>query len=126
MVDRQGIEAYQEQYPGSWSNGMFRTQVSAYVIRSQGKTILCDTGCGPGPIAFLNNATGDLLNDMRAKGVDPASVDVVLHTHLHGDHVGWNLTADGKPNFPNARYLAPQVDWDYFNGTCKTSHICDR
>ena len=36
-------------------------------------------------------------------------------THLHGDHVGWNLDADGKPNFPNARYLVPQGDWDFFN-----------
>jgi glyoxylase-like metal-dependent hydrolase (beta-lactamase superfamily II) len=69
---------------------------------------------GPGPIAFLNNATGALLNDMREKGVDPASIDIVVHTHLHGDHVGWNLAPDGKPNFPKARFIAPQADWDYF------------
>ena len=52
---------------------------------------------------------------MRDKGIDPASVDIVAMTHLHGDHVGWNLDdADGKPNFPNARYLVPQGDWDFF------------
>jgi glyoxylase-like metal-dependent hydrolase (beta-lactamase superfamily II) len=113
-IEREAVDAYEEQYPGSWSNGMFRTHVSAYAVRSQGQTILCDTGMGPGPITFLNNATGDMLNDMRAKGVDPASVDIVVHTHLHGDHVGWNLGPDGKPNFPNARYLVPQVDWDFF------------
>jgi glyoxylase-like metal-dependent hydrolase (beta-lactamase superfamily II) len=114
-VSKDAIEAYKRHYPGSWSNGLFQTHASAYVVRSRGQTILCDTGMGPGPIAFLNNARGELLNDMRAKGVDPASVDVVVHTHLHGDHVGWNLTADGKPNFPKARFIAPQTDWDHFS-----------
>jgi len=114
-VPRAEIDGYEERYPGSWSNGMFYTHVSAYAVRSQGQTILCDTGFGPGPIAFLNNARGEMLNDMRAKGVDPASVDIVVHTHLHGDHVGWNLAPDGKPNFPSARFIAPQADWDHFN-----------
>jgi glyoxylase-like metal-dependent hydrolase (beta-lactamase superfamily II) len=113
-VPRAEIDAYDALYPGSTSNGFFNTQASAYAIRSQGQTILCDTGFGPGPIAFLNNATGHLLEDMRAKGVDPSDVTTVVHTHLHGDHVGWNLSAEGKPNFPNARYIAPQADWDYF------------
>ncbi len=113
-VDKAEIETYQEHYPASWSNGLFATQASAYAIRSQGRTFLCDTGFGPGPIAFLNNATGNLLNDMRAKGVDPADVEAVVFTHLHGDHVGWNLAADGKPNFPKARFFVPQADWDFF------------
>jgi glyoxylase-like metal-dependent hydrolase (beta-lactamase superfamily II) len=51
---------------------------------------------------------------MESKGVSPDEVDIVVFTHLHGDHVGWNLTADGKPTFPRARYLAPQADWDLF------------
>jgi glyoxylase-like metal-dependent hydrolase (beta-lactamase superfamily II) len=113
-VPRDEIDAYEEHYPGSSSNGLFNTQANAYVVRSQGQTVLCDTGMGPGPIVFLNNATGEMLADMRSKGVDPASIDVVVHTHLHGDHVGWNLSSEGKPNFPNARHIAPQADWDYF------------
>jgi glyoxylase-like metal-dependent hydrolase (beta-lactamase superfamily II) len=112
-VPRAEIDAYVEQYPASTANGMFATHASAYAIRSGSTTILCDTGFGPGPIAMLNNATGALLDDMRSKGVDPAEITTVVHTHLHGDHVGWNLT-DGKPTFPNARYMAPQKDWDHF------------
>ena len=108
------IGAYKAQYPGSWAANMFRTQAGAYAVRSQGKTILCDTGFGPGPIAFLGNATGNLVNDMRSKGIEPTDVDFVVFTHLHGDHVGWNLSPEGRPNFPNARYLAPQADWDFF------------
>jgi glyoxylase-like metal-dependent hydrolase (beta-lactamase superfamily II) len=113
-VDRKQIGEYKPHCPGSWSGDLFATQAGAYAIRSQGKTILCDTGFGPGPIAFLNNATGVLLDDMRKKGVDPAGVDTVVHTHLHGDHVGWNLSREGQPNFPSARYMAPQADWDHF------------
>ena len=109
------IEPYQKMYP--FSNGRVgcQTQAGAYAIRSQGKTIVCDTGFGPGPIAYLGGARGRLLDDMRKKGIDPASVDIVAMTHLHGDHVGWNLDAEGRPNFPNARYLVPQGDWDFFS-----------
>ncbi|HEY5625239.1 MAG TPA: MBL fold metallo-hydrolase, partial [Dehalococcoidia bacterium] len=51
----------------------------------------------------------------KSKGVPPDDVDIVLHTHLHPDHVGWNMSGDA-PTFPNARYFAPRADWDYFNG----------
>ena len=74
-------------------------------IRSPGKLIIVDTGM-----------QGDgcyLLDDMKSKGINPDAVDLVVFTHVHPDHVGWNYT-DGKPNFPNARFLVPQKDWDYW------------
>ena len=40
-------------------------------------------------------------------------VDLVVLTHLHGDHIGGNLI-DGRPAFPNARYLVSRADWDYW------------
>lgn len=74
-------------------------------IRSSGKLIIVDTGFqGPDSV---------LLDDMAKKGIDREAVDIVLFTHIHPDHVGWNLT-DGRPNFPKARYLIPQKDWDYW------------
>ena len=82
-----------------------RSRYGTTGVRSQGKLIIVDTG--------LQAPDGTLMTDMRAKGVDPEAVDLVVHTHLHPDHVGWNLT-DGKPNFPNARYLVPRKDWDYW------------
>jgi len=108
------FQPYRDRYPGSFAGDMFRTRAGAYLIRSQGKTVLCDTGVGPGPHAWLGGATGNLVPDMQSKGVDPAEVDFVVFTHLHGDHVGWNLTG-GKPTFPNAKYLVPQADWDFFS-----------
>ena len=113
-VPRSEIDKYKDLYPDSFSGDNFRTRASAYVIRSEGKTILCDTGVGPGPHAWLGGLTGNLVPDMESKGVSPAEVDYVVHTHLHGDHVGWNLTPNGKPTFPKAKYLVPQADWDFF------------
>lgn len=108
------FEPYRDRYPQSFGQTGFQTNASCYAIRSQGKTVLCDTGIGPGPIAFLGGIRGNLLNDMKSKGVNPGDVDIVVHTHLHGDHVGWNLAAGGAPNFPKAIYYVPEADWDFF------------
>ncbi|HSP54652.1 MAG TPA: MBL fold metallo-hydrolase [Dehalococcoidia bacterium] len=121
-VSRAEIDRYRELYPGSFGGGdNFRTRAGAYVIRSAGKTILCDTGVGPGPHAWLGGLTGNLVPDMESKGVSPSDVDFVVFTHLHGDHVGWNLTPDGKPTFPNAKYLVPQADWDFFSANAASN-----
>ncbi|HLA18270.1 MAG TPA: MBL fold metallo-hydrolase [Dehalococcoidia bacterium] len=113
---RSDFDPYAGTYPESYAaSGKFATNAQCYALRSRGKTVLVDTGLGPGPIAFLGGIRGNLVGDMRAKGVPPDSVDVVVFTHLHGDHVGWSLTADGAPTFPNARYYVPQGDWDFFS-----------
>jgi len=106
---------YRELYPSSYGEGMFATQAGTYVLRSQGKTVLCDTGIGPGPIQMLGGIEGRLLRALSEAGVPTESVDVVVHTHLHMDHVGWNLNPENVPNFPSAQYLAPQADWDTFS-----------
>jgi glyoxylase-like metal-dependent hydrolase (beta-lactamase superfamily II) len=108
------FEPYRALYPSSFGDNRFRTQASCYAIRSGGKTILCDTGVGPGPHDWLGGLRGRLMEDMKAKGVSAEEVDVVVFTHLHVDHVGWNLGAGGTPNFPKAVYLVPQGDWDFF------------
>ncbi|MBI2913445.1 MAG: MBL fold metallo-hydrolase [Chloroflexi bacterium] len=112
--DPADFDPYRDRYRGSHGEGKFRTNAHCYVLRSQGRTILCDTGLGAGPIAWLGGIRGRLLDDMREKGVQPDDVDIVVFTHLHGDHVGWNLTPDRLPTFPKARYLVPQGDWDFF------------
>jgi len=57
------------------------------------------------------------LEDLRAAGVAPEAVDVVICTHLHVDHVGWNTRlADGRwvPTFPRARYLFARREWEHW------------
>ena len=108
------LEAYKDLYPECWGSRGFRTDAGCFIVNSQGKTVLVDTGLGPGPHDWLGGTEGKLLDNMRSLGVPPDSVDVVLHTHLHADHVGWNVS-DGKPNFPNATYYGPQKDYEFFS-----------
>jgi glyoxylase-like metal-dependent hydrolase (beta-lactamase superfamily II) len=66
------------------------------------------------PLDHLN--TG-FLAALRSAGVDRAAVDVVVNTHVHSDHVGWNTMLDDNawvPTFPNARYLVPAADYRHF------------
>ena len=107
-----------EPYHDAMENCQLQLYYGHFYLRSQGQTIMVDTGMGPGPHPSRDNRTGDMLNQLKISGVDPEDVDVVLMTHLHIDHVGWNLdytSGEPKPYFPNARYLAPRLDWEHFN-----------
>ncbi|MGW7536879.1 MBL fold metallo-hydrolase [Amycolatopsis sp. NPDC054798] len=110
--------------PDSWDreSGLLRTCVQTWVLRSGGATILVDTGAGdgkdrPGTPAFHQLRTG-FLDRLAAVGVAPEDVDLVVNTHLHADHVGWNTRLDNgewRPTFPNATYLLPRADHDYWD-----------
>ena len=92
-----------------------RFNLGSYLIRSDGRTILVDTGLGPRPAETPDVPWGELMRDFKANGVRPEDVDMVVMTHLHRDHVGWNLTSQGQkfvPTFPKARYWMSRKDWD--------------
>jgi len=81
--------------------------VPFHVFRDGG--VLVDTGLGPaGGDPFLPERDPHL-----PELLDPAEIELVVFTHLHVDHVGWNMR-DGKPFFPNARYVAHRRDYDFF------------
>ena len=89
--------------------------LGSYLVRSDGRTILVDTGMGPKPVETPSSTWGLLLQGLKAKGVQPDDIDMVVMTHLHRDHVGWNLVSlEGKyePTFPNARYWMSAKDWE--------------
>lgn len=105
--------------PGGAAAGAqhLRLSIHTWVLRKAGRTILIDTGIGnlkerPGKAVFHQLNTPYLAR-LKAAGVDPAEVDLVLNTHLHTDHVGWNtqlVRGRWVPTFPNARYLFPQQE----------------
>ncbi len=92
--------------------------LGSFVLVSEGKTILVDAGLGESPSGSWTGSSGDLIADLGRNGVRPEDVDMVVLTHLHPDHVGWNVTrSDGQavPTFPGARYWVPKADWDLFS-----------
>lgn len=99
------MEVWRSEYHELLDGDLIHPRYGCLAIRSSGKLIIIDTG--------MNGPDGRLLDDMLAKGIDRESVDLVVTTHLHPDHVGWNLSS-GTPTFPNARYLVPKHDWDYW------------
>lgn len=100
------IEQWRAEYPELLdTNGRIHPRYGSVAVRSGGRLIIVDTG--------LQDPDGMLLEEMRRKGVDRETVDIVVMTHIHPDHVGWNLS-DGRPTFPRARYLVPRADWEYW------------
>jgi glyoxylase-like metal-dependent hydrolase (beta-lactamase superfamily II) len=100
--------------------GEWQTNVQTWVLRSAGRTVLVDTGLGQHKHGEAEGfgGSGDFLDRLAAVGVRPQDVDLVVNTHLHNDHVGWNTRlVDGEwvPTFPHARYLISRADFDYWN-----------
>ena len=99
----------------------FRLSIHALLVDAPGLRVLVDTCIGehtlPG-YEDLSENSADLREELAAAGVPLESVDVVLCTHLHFDHVGWNtVKVDGRwvPTFPNARYLFARAEWEHWN-----------
>src|SRR5215204_713982 len=95
--------------------GNLRINIGTFVLRSDGRTILIDTGLGQ--TQRTGYPQGSMLDNLVGAGVRPEDVDIVVITHLHIDHVGWNtVERDGRsvPIFPRARYVIVQDEWDAF------------
>jgi glyoxylase-like metal-dependent hydrolase (beta-lactamase superfamily II) len=91
------------------------------VIEADDRRILVDTCIGTRPTPgyeMMSNRDSLFLPNLEAAGFTPGSIDVVLCTHLHFDHVGWNTRLeDGRwvPTFPNARYVFGRQEWEHWN-----------
>jgi glyoxylase-like metal-dependent hydrolase (beta-lactamase superfamily II) len=102
--------------------GRFLQSVHSFVVRAPGLTALVDTCIGNdkdrgGRAPFHMLRTG-FLDDLRGAGVPPESVDLVICTHLHVDHVGWNTRLDNGrwvPTFPRARHLFARAEWEHWS-----------
>lgn len=102
-------------------DGRVVMSIHALVVESQGQRIVVDTCVGNDKnlIGPWNQRQGTFLADLAAAGFSADSIDTVLCTHLHFDHVGWNtMKVDGRwvPTFPSARYLFARTEWEHWKG----------
>ncbi|WP_439814774.1 MBL fold metallo-hydrolase [Zavarzinia sp. CC-PAN008] len=105
--------------PGS---GRLYAFLQSWVLDTGAVRILFDTGAGddkerPNLPVFHRLKTG-FLDRLAAAGFQPGDIDVVVCSHIHVDHVGWNTRlVDGRwqATFPNARYVLPLADRDYWD-----------
>ena len=90
------------------------------LIETAGRRILVDTGMGDKwsekeRTLYRIDRSSTLLGALRALGLGPADIDLVINTHLHFDHAGGNTRLEGGkpvPTFPRARYLVQKGEWD--------------
>ncbi len=110
------------------ASGRLMSSMQSWLIVSGSDVIVVDTGCGNGKArehqAFQRFHMLDLpfLENLAACGVRPDDVTMVINTHLHVDHVGWNTTLrDGRwvPTFPRARYVMPRAELAHWHDPAK-------
>ncbi len=95
--------------------------LNCLLLESDGKTVLVETGQGNKDFEQTRRRGwapdhGKLLDDLARNGVQPDDVDIVINTHLHSDHTGWNTRHDDDGEltvtFPNAKYYIQRGEWD--------------
>jgi len=104
------------------AEGRLRMSIHSFVVETPSRRIIVDTCLGNDKtgrrIPTWNDLRGPFLSDLAAAGYPRESIDTVLCTHLHVDHVGWNtMLVDGRwmPTFPNARYLYGRVEFEHWS-----------
>ena len=115
-----GIDWLKPSFAGP-DHGLHLT-VHSFALEINGLRVLVDTGIGNGKTRAnpaWHNLDTPYLNRLADAGFAPETIDYVILTHLHADHVGWNthLGTDGswQPTFPNARYVTARAEDDYWS-----------
>jgi glyoxylase-like metal-dependent hydrolase (beta-lactamase superfamily II) len=89
-----------------------RIEQNALVINTGGRLVLFDAGMGT--MKLLGPHSGRLAANLRAAGIDPATIDDIVVSHAHFDHIAGIMADDGTRNFPNARIHMAQADYDFW------------
>ena len=100
-------------------NNRVPTGLNSILVRSGDKTILIETGIGdklPEKMARIYGQPAKLLDNLSAAGIAPDEIDIVINSHLHFDHCGWNtIRHNGTivPTFPRAKYYVQEGEWKH-------------
>jgi glyoxylase-like metal-dependent hydrolase (beta-lactamase superfamily II) len=95
------------------------TGLNSILVRTGDKNILIETGIGnklPDKMAQIFGQPAELLEHLGAAGLSPEDIDIVINSHLHFDHCGWNTIRQNgeiKPTFPRAIYYVQEGEWKH-------------
>lgn len=88
-----------------------RIPINSFVVNTGEKVILIDSGTADN----MGPTVGHFTDNLRAAGIAPESVDAILLTHMHVDHISGITSKEGKAHFPNAELIVHKADWDYWH-----------
>jgi len=136
LLPEEGTPEFVQQF--KWLVPHFATRAGrmlisfqCFALRSQGRNVMIDTCIGADrkrEFDVFCNLKTTFLEDLTAAGFAPDSIQTVLCTHLHFDHVGWNTRlVQGRwvPTFPRARYLFGQREWEHWQHLKRTGGYHD-
>src|SRR5437870_7179429 len=98
-------------------NNLVPVGLNSIVVQTGKQTVLIETGIGnklSETMQMIYGQPAKLLENLSAAGVSPEEIDIVINSHLHFDHCGWNTVRQGGrivPTFPKATYYAPEGEW---------------
>ena len=100
-------------------NNLVPTALNSVVVRTGKQTVLIETGIGnklSDRMIKIYGQPAKLMENLGAAGISPEDIDIVINTHLHFDHCGWNTVREGEkivPTFPKAKYYVQDGEWQY-------------
>jgi glyoxylase-like metal-dependent hydrolase (beta-lactamase superfamily II) len=100
-------------------NNFVASGLNSVVVRTGRETVLIETGLGnklPDKLVKIYGQPAKLLGALETAGISPEEIDIVINSHLHFDHCGWNTLRQGErivPTFPKAKYYAQRGEWEH-------------
>jgi glyoxylase-like metal-dependent hydrolase (beta-lactamase superfamily II) len=100
-------------------NNFVPAGLNSVVVRTGRETVLIETGLGnklPDKTVRIYGQPAKLLGALETAGISPEQIDIVINSHLHFDHCGWNTVRQGErivPTFPKAKYYAQRGEWEH-------------
>jgi glyoxylase-like metal-dependent hydrolase (beta-lactamase superfamily II) len=104
--------AVAESLAGPTDNGALFIPVNNFVFERDGKVVMIDAGAGN----TMQKTLGKLPENLRAGGIDPASITHILLTHIHPDHANGLVDDEGRAHYPNAEILVHETELDFWLG----------
>jgi len=104
------VEKVRALFDESFFPADVRCSTNNYIIRSQGRTALVDTGAGP----FIYDTSGKMLANAEAAGISPEDIDTILFTHIHPDHISGLMDENWKKVFPHAVIKIHAAEFEFW------------